>query len=211
VPDALALAARLAEVFPETGLWPMLWEFPESPDHYLDGSGDPSAAHRVDTAAVMRRLWRLYGLPGEFPGLARPPAGSDSEVSADPFGTLERAGLGPTEAYLVLVPAHRPSEVMSVAGFGGTVVLRSEGLAAVLLSWEERFQAVPALIGPGTLTLVVGAPPESGESALRLAHEIRLTAPATVEAPARLARDLRFAAPSVALLSRNVWPLGWPD
>ena len=211
VAEASALAASLIKAFPETGLWPILWEFPETPDHYLDGSGDPRIADGVDVAGVIRRLWRMYRPDEDFPGLARPQTGMGLEEFADSFGALMRASLSSPVAYLVLVPAHRPSDVMSVVGFGGTAVLRDEHLAAVLRSWEDRFQAVPVVVGPGTLTLAVGAPPASWKDALRLAHEQLTVAPDTPVRPADLARSLRSGAVSPAIPSRNAWPLGWPD
>ena len=211
VEDAYALAGSLAEAFPATGLWPLLWEFPETPDHYLGETGDPRAVDRIEAGAVIRGKWRLFRPGQEFPGLAEPQKAPRREAPGDPFGALARAGLSEAAAYLILVPAHRPSDFMSVAGFGGTAELRSEELTAVLRSWEDRFQAVPALIGPGTLTLAVGAPPSSNEDALRLAHEQLMTAPATAEAPEYLAERLRSGGATPSLPSRHFWPLGWPD
>lgn len=211
VRGAIDLASRLAEAFPKTGLWPVLWDFPDSPDPYLSGSGDPSAARHVEPAALIRRLWERFRPRDDFPGLARPSEHSERGVLADPFGTLARSGWGERAAYLILVPAHRPSDVMSVVGFGGTEVLREQELAAVLLSWERRFRAVPTAIGPGALTLVVAAPPVGRKEGIQLAHEQLLVAPSTAVSAARLGKALRFGAPSVDFHSRHVWPLGWPD
>jgi hypothetical protein len=54
-PDALELARRLAAAFPQTGLWPVIWDWEDDPDSYAVTQGDPRAADHLDGADVLRR------------------------------------------------------------------------------------------------------------------------------------------------------------
>ena len=202
VEDPAALAARLADVFPETGLWPVIWDWPDDPDPYMEGTTNPDKAARLDPETVLRRSWsenRVGKRP--FPGLAPGSDEVDSNVVRDPFGTFaeSRRAEWPTSdgATILLVPATRPGEVISVLGMFQTELLTDEELTAVLLSWEERFAAVLTALGPGTMNVVAGAPPKSSDQAVRLAAEHAAFAPEDDAKP--------------DLPSKHLWPFGWPD
>lgn len=216
--DPLGLAARLADAFPQTGLWPLLWDVPDDgPDNYMNATEDPDAAARLDAETILRRAWagfgRADGLPGLAPGSVLP-AGSD-----DGRATFSRARTpsGPSAPrwILLLVPVHRPADVISVLGPYMTEVMSDAALTAVLRSWEERFGAVPTTLGPGTLGLSVAAPPTRSRQATMLAAEQVAFAPEDDWGPGRgalrdLAQRLRTAGPDT-LRGRGFWSFGWPD
>jgi uncharacterized protein DUF4253 len=215
VPDAIKLARRLAAAFPDTGLWPVLSNLPEDLDHYAIFTSDPARADRLDARAVLLAAWSEYlDAPERFPGLA--PGSPGARAAADPFGTLARARTSESGWVLILVPAHRPADVISMVGSVATEVMPDEALTAVVRSWEERFRAVVTTIGPGMLGLSVGAPPRSPDQALTLAAELTAFSPEDEEVmgpddlPA-LARRLRSGPPDPTVQSRDFWEFGWPD
>ncbi len=206
VEDAFRLARRLASAFPRTGLWPIVWSWPdERPDGYVAGE---SAAGRPGSAeALLRRSWRANGLGerGPFPGLAAPAAGA---ASGGAFGRAVEESLveqPPAGGWVVLlVPANRPADVHRALALETTEHFTAAELGAVLRSWEERFGAVVSVLTPSTLELSVAAPPREGGQARRLAAEHAAFAPedeATWDLGAR-ARGLRSA---------RSWAFGWPD
>jgi hypothetical protein len=223
VRDPARLAAHLASVFPQTGLWPVLWDFPdEGPDIYMFASGDPDAASRMDVERTLRAAWASYGPDEPFPGLARGSAnGRRGAVAANPFGTLAQSWMteGPPDFgwVVMLVPSNRPADVFSVLGPEQTEVMTDDALTSVLRSWEERFGTVVTTLGPGTLGLVVDAPPRTEGQALRLAAEQAAFAPEDGEQVFQpgglddLAARLRSGEPGDTLRSRNFWEFGWPD
>ena len=220
VREAIELASRLAAAFSETGLWPILSDVSEDPDHFAVFTSDPTLADRMNARAVLRKAWSEYlDAPERFPGLA-PGATEGSGAPADPFGTLARSR--PPEAMpeagwvVILVPVSRPADVISMVGFIETKVMSDEALTTVVRSWEERFGAVVTTVGPGTLGLSIGAPPRDRDQALTLAAEQTAFAPEDGEVlgpddlPA-LARRLRGGSPELGLRSRSFWAFGWPD
>jgi hypothetical protein len=218
VPDPFALAARLADAFPRTGLWPVLWDAYDDPDAYMTGAGNPATAARVDAAGVLRGLWAELDGSEAFPGLAR--GSALSGTVSNPFDVVASLPTGPGDPpqyMLLLVPATRPSDVMSVLAPEWTEYMSDDQLTAVLRSWEERFGAVITTMAPGVLGLVVGAPPTGHDQALALADEQVAFAPdddaSSTEPGARkaLVRALRAAPTSAHYRSRVYWPFGWPD
>lgn len=183
VPDAPAVAARLAEAFAETGLWPVLWSFPETPDHYALPTTDPRAADGLDPAGIL-----------DTP-LAKP--ATEGERPDDPFGAAadsQRYGSG--GSVLLLVPVNRPADAIAMLGALQSEFLSEAEITAVVRSWEERFGAVLTSHGPGTFDLVVAARPGNPAHARALAKEHHaLTADASWE----------------GLLQNPVWVLGAPD
>jgi hypothetical protein len=202
--EAIALARRLARAFPQTGLWPVLWDWGESPDHYARSSGDPRRVDRVDAEAALRRLWRAYRSDGaSFGGLAArsaPPA-----TVADPFAQLEASGELTSSAgqVLLLVPVHRPADAIAMLGFIQSEVASDAALTAVARSWEERFGAFVVSIGSAELGLSVSAPPTTATQARALAAEQWAFAPEGDD------DDLDTVA--AALPHRAFWGFGWPD
>jgi hypothetical protein len=216
-PDALKLAKRLAAAFPQTGLWPVIWDWPETPDHYRRSSGKPSGADHLEVAAVMDHVWATQRTDGaRFPGLA---AGSRKAGAApvEAFGTLAESKVleSPPEAgwVLVLTPVNRPADAIATLGFVQTEIMSDARLTTIARSWEERFGAVLALVGPGELGFAISDPPRSSEQARALATEHDTFSPDNADTDdAQQARTLLDGAPDRAATHwRGFWSFGWPD
>lgn len=185
VDDAVELASRFAAAFADTGLWPLLWSWPEDPAAYFHGHGDADAIAAANAEELMRAAWESWPPNPEatapfghaFPGLAA--AGAPPTGSSDPFGILARdvrAPSGPGRR-LLLVPCNRPADVLTVLGLVTTRFEVAE-VSAMMRSWEERFDAVPAEVEhPALVTLAVGSPPSGLEQARLLAAELMAAAP----------------------------------
>jgi Domain of unknown function (DUF4253) len=221
VPDALALASRLTAAFPHTGLWPILWDVAEDPDHYAWSGGEIAAVDRLDARTVLRKTWGAYlDSPRNFPGLA-PGSHRSGAAPINPFRTLARSGTltsAPESGWvLLLVPVNRPADVITMLGFIQSEVMPEEALTAVVRSWEERFSAVVTTVGPGGLGLAVGEPPRGADQALTLAAEQTAFAPehGEVNGPEELpnlGERLHTGSPGFGVnRSRHFWAFGWPD
>jgi hypothetical protein len=213
VAEAAALADRLAAVFPETGLWPVLWI--GDPDEYDDDLAEPVAAvARLDAETVLRRAERSYRMPGDppFRGLARGTAWVGGDGFA-PFATLTRAWAAQDwreqqATFLVLVPCNRPADALSLLGQPESELIGNAAVSAVLRSWEERYGAVPAVVGPGMLDAVAATAPED---TLALAVEQHAIAP---ESEIGTAREIATQLQSMqrgAFTTPRHWVFGWPD
>ena len=216
VEDAFGLADRLASVFPTTGLWPVIWApTEEEPDAYVAGFGNPARADAIDAARALRRSWRTTGWvqEGPFPGIA---SAADAErLAVQPFGDLLEDSFAdsapPGGRMMMLIPVNRPADVISVLGIGMTEYHSDDELTAILRSWEERFGAVVSALGPGTLDLVVGAPPRDEDDARRLAAEHAAFAPDETEGLRTATRQLRDTRREPGVPSAHYWAFGWPD
>ena len=221
VADAVGLASKLAAAFPETGLWPVLWDSSDDPDTFLMPANDLRDAVRADAERVLRRAWaRMDVEKPAFPSLA--PGSLDAAKPAVPFETY--AGSLPPDAQqppgghvLLLVPVNRPADVVSVLGAALTGFDTDDDLTAVLRSWEERFGAVPVAVGAGTLDVAVGAPPRDKDQAVRLAYEHYAfdsqddTISGFDDLP-RVAEYLRGAKRDPELFrTPGLWRFGWAD
>jgi uncharacterized protein DUF4253 len=201
---AVALARRLARVFPQTGLWPVLWDWEESPDHYARSSGDPRRADRVEVEAALRSVWKTYRSDGaSFGGLAA--GGTPPAREPDPYAQLAASGdlESSTGQVLLLVPVHRPADAIAMLGFIQSEVASDAALTAVARSWEERFGAFVVSIGPGELGVSVSAPPTAANQARALAAEQSAFAPE--------GDDESLDVVAAALPHRDYWTFGWPD
>jgi hypothetical protein len=220
--------AELAEAFPQTGLWPLAWDWEDQdPDGYWQGGNDVASIAAIDVEAVMRRVWESFAthapafreFGGVFPRLAasaapgRPPTDLVRRtVDAPSWRHNQRPG-----RQLLLVPCNRPADALAVVGFHGQHLATPE-VCAVLRSWEERFSAVPIEATFDVMTLAVGAPPTSLGQARQLAvemltvatvfdYEINLGAPAAVDALAAALRD-----PAAARgVSSHLWLLNFDE
>ena len=219
VVDGWSLARRLAEAFPKTGLWPVLWAWGgEGPDLYAYGHGDPSRADRLDPAALLRRSWTANGFArsAPFPGLA-PGATGTARMPTNPFGRALQDSLMDVPAsggwIVMLVPVERPSDILSVLRLGLTEHSSDDELTAILRSWEKRFGAVVTALSSGTIELTVGSPPRDAGQARRLAAEHLAFAPETDSAPdaSRLSRQLLSRRTARGMSSAEYWAFGWPD
>ena len=151
VANAKELAGRLAAAHADTGLWPVLWTTTfDDADGYAMGVGNPSDADGLDVERILRRTGPdLRGLAPGSGGTG--PDAPFASVSAPDFGYV-----------LLLVPANRPADVLSVlGGLIATEVMSDAELTAVARSWEERFGTVVVGIGAGVLELAVGSPPDT--------------------------------------------------
>jgi hypothetical protein len=213
VEEALPLASALAIDFSATGLWPLLWPYPEEPTGYMSGLGDLEWIEGVDGRAVLEREWGAHvprpewvePLGPAFPGLA-PTIERDLGLHFDPFEAMKAHRLGtgePLSARLLVVPCNRPADALTAVGFGG-VRLPSEDLSAILRSWEDRFGAVLTLLEPGATVLSVEAPPRTFPSALGVAAEHFAVAPQEdAGRPGALAEYAR------TLQAAPIWELVW--
>lgn len=135
----------------------------------------------LDAAAVLAACWDSR-IPDEendaeaagdrapfsrrFPGLA---PRQDQELT-----TAERGrAIGSLQAaYLALVPAARPADVVPLIGWvPGNWTDSSLPVGAVLRSWEDRFGAQLVEIGSDEIRLLVDRPPRTLQSAQAIAAE----------------------------------------
>jgi hypothetical protein len=181
-----AAAAELRRTFSEHGLWPVVLSSLRGEDErpWLAGELNASGHSAPDSHDVLRVLTQQWNdvLPVEdegpealevvspfgrrFPGLAAPAAGSDDR------NVLEEVSAA-LEGRLGLVPATRPADVPSTAGWMGPINHYSDMgmLGAVLASWEDRYGAFVVGVGFDTLTLAVLRPPRDRNHALGIAAE----------------------------------------
>jgi uncharacterized protein DUF4253 len=215
VADAAFLADRLVAVFPETGLWPVLWDF--DPDEYADDFAEsPAAVARLDVEKVLRRAARRHLWPRDLPfrGLARGSTGPQPAEFA-PFAEFARSrpehDWGQEDPFLVLVPTNRPADVIVHLGQPESELIRDAAVSAVLRSWEERFGAVVTVVGPGSMDVVAATPPHTEEDILRLAAEQYAIAPETgYRSVHQIARELRTERRGAFMTPRH-GVFGWPD
>jgi len=212
VPNAHALAQRLAAAFPRTGLWPVIWENADDPDAYAWFGDAPAEVAAVDSEDALRGIWAEYIDPaGRFPGLAAP----SGATAPDAFAASRSNQQAQTPMALLLVPVNRPADVITAIGTVATEVAPAPAVNAIARSWEERFGAVVTTLGPGELGLAVGDPPRSSDQARKLAAEQLAFAPELGYTPAdldELARALLADGDStIEGLSRGFWNFSWPD
>lgn len=189
-PDAVTLAARLADVFPETGLWPVLWSVPDEPTSYMDGGGMVNQIARTNVASLLRGAWDAFGnlnrsrgagpYSEPFPGMA--PSTEHDRKTANPFlilnaqlPQLQSSDGGPYR--LLLIPCRRPADAITAVGLALSNDYNDAQISAVLRSWEDRFGARVILLGTGYFMLAVDRPPRTHPDARQLAAEIFALAP----------------------------------
>lgn len=168
--DPTELWWRLARVFPETGLWPLVTQELDDPvtpgRPWSDGEfADPSEPGRTAEEFFVEALAGLeWRYPAGFPGLA------DAQ-RVDPDGVrLPRLTL--PAGGILLVPTTRPADVLSQLGWLGAINHHgSADLSAVLRSWEDRFGTVPVVLGFDTLATLSEAVPTEGDDLDRLVAE----------------------------------------
>jgi hypothetical protein len=226
--DAFRLAAALADVFPTTGLWPCLWDFPDQPGSYcLEELRALDAVKEVDPAVVLGELWDFPNPPAPrwvdpftsgFPGLAAPTATGRPASPFALFAKHQQVQHSP-QRKLVLVACQRPADVIGAIGFecGPEASPAASDVAlsvSVLRSWEERFHAFLVQLVPGGLTLAVEAPPETLEQGVQVAAEVYAFAPPEDGGRPGALRDLArklVRGSTEAQSSPHVWELGWPS
>jgi hypothetical protein len=184
VRDVAKLVRPLIEAFPTTGLWPVVLESldgePRRP--WLDGEFDPSGAGdpSQDASSALAHLWDQaapeagdedgkaivapFGVA--FPGLARPVIAPPNERVVADVAARQKGALG-------LAAVTRPADFIAEVGWLGPINYTTDMgmLAAVLRSWEERFDAYVVGVGFATLSLAVGRPPKDLDHAKAVAAE----------------------------------------
>jgi hypothetical protein len=202
VPDAGQVWHALHEMAPETGLQPItLGVLTDQTPSMSDKAGsrgrpwdsgelaDPyplAAADAVDAAALLAEYWEYLVEPEDDPGnpwqfeviepfsreFPGPAPASDEVLSSAELAAALRM-IRP--ACLGLVPASRPSDVLSQTGFEGFTngFGTPAEFTAVLRTWEDRFGAVLCGVGFADVRVLVTRPPRTRRTAELVAAEIR--------------------------------------
>ncbi|GAA0328201.1 DUF4253 domain-containing protein [Streptomyces turgidiscabies] len=195
--------ARLYSRHPETGLYPLLLEYPD--DSFEPTRGDYGAG--VDAASYLRREWTQDAWPAfeEWPGLAAPAAAVPD--AAQPAGELATALVRKSRApCLALVEVSRGADAPAALNWTGPANhMTAEELSVVLRSWEDRFGVRVVGFGQAYLYLSVAAPPTDIDQARVLALEHYAACP-----------DWFFVDPSMdletypeELMKRREWEFWW--
>ncbi|MEU8271151.1 DUF4253 domain-containing protein [Sphaerisporangium sp. NPDC049002] len=179
-----SLWARLRADHPRSGLWPVLME--ESVQPWTVGQIAPDAAAEIDNYnvdAFMAEVWadwieraaedqvEILDPFGPYcPGPAEP-----GEPRADPDALADRyaAMLAEQGTPVGLAAVQRGADALAVMGWQGALHHNEWNvpLAAVVRSWEDRFEARLVGLGFNTLDLSVAAPPVTSQHALHVAAE----------------------------------------
>jgi Domain of unknown function (DUF4253) len=228
--DAATAWRRLVDLFPETGLWPLLLTALDA-DHrdrpWSSSELTPSSSASVDalhTAAVLAGGWadslvpmgenpyveHLSPFGAEFPGLAAPLRleGPPASVVVDVVDPSRLTRLG-------LVRCPRPADAVAAIGWQGAINRRrSEEVSAVLRSWEDRFGVVLIGLGFARLTLLLPHPPSDEAAALPIAAEVAALCPDVLSEDGPVDGFGYEAGGTVAglarvLVDRQVWTLWW--
>jgi hypothetical protein len=213
----IAVAKQLGAKFPQTGLWPLIWDDLGDPDELAFPPEDPS----IGDGDALGRLRRLYK---DFTGsktlkLKALAAGNPQRDGVDPFDRLAEIwnDYPPRrpDSVIVLVPVRRPSDAVAITGFPGSGEVPPRVLATVARSWEQRFGAVPVTAGLGALGFAVSGPVRR-DQAQALALEQSVFAPGSditvwSEGEPSLAEELAGSADGGDWRTRHFWGFGWPD
>ncbi|MDC0767445.1 DUF4253 domain-containing protein [Streptomyces sp. HD] len=114
---------------------------------------------------------------GEWPGLAAPPATTDSpdpdSLATDIADALVEDGGPLKDPRLALVPARRSADIPAAIGWSGPMNHENDTarLCAVLRSWEDRFGIRVVALGFDHLLLSVASPPTTLAEAEAVAAE----------------------------------------
>ncbi|WP_243766306.1 DUF4253 domain-containing protein [Streptomyces sp. GC420] len=174
VMDAADRWKRLYTRRSETGLYPLLLEYP---DDCVEPVGDYGDA--ADAASYFRSEWTAGAWPPfeEWPGLATPAAAAtDADVCAASLATAV-ASDGRARC-LALVQVARGADAPAALSWRGMANhMDAQELSAVLRSWEDRFGLRVVGFGHGSLYVSVAAPPTDVHQARVLAAEHYLACP----------------------------------
>jgi hypothetical protein len=183
IPHPLQTAAELAEAFPKTGLWPVLW-LPnnDDPAGYMDGAMGLDELGHISPLAWLRQQWRTNArqylnpgsLAGPFPGLA--PRQATSAVTQNPFVTLANSYSQLESDFkapyqLLLIPTTRPADTVAITGLAMPDAGDPLHASVLLRSWEDRFNAYVVAFSQAFFILAVNDPPRDPAAIRRLAAE----------------------------------------
>lgn len=152
VRDPVATAARLADAYPRTGLWPLLWSVGASPPTaWYAGSGramDPRPT-RSPGGPLIANPFRIVGAE----------ASDRRAFDRGPYG-------------IALVAAPRPADVVAVANLALSPDLRSDEISYRLRRWEDLYGAHPVMLFADGLLLAADRPPVGAEDRASLSSEL---------------------------------------
>lgn len=211
-PHADAIAERLAQLFPRTGLWPLLWDartYSAAIAPFGFEASGPSAVGEIDAGRALADAWSTED-PSPFPGLA---AGTPHLGPFNPFVLFDSSTWygDPQPRYkLLLVSCRRPADALAELGvwwLGGR--LHAVELSAVLRSWAARFDA--QFVGEAAGQLVVTTPfaPRTATSARRLAAELVAATDDSERAIPDIVRALTVTGPFFNDGRVFAWAHGW--
>lgn len=179
IDDPWQMWSDLVAGFDDTGLWPVLSEFPSELilDPYAEWE-DPSS---LEADAVLAELWQLMGIDddvaevvgGSFPGLANTQSVCVNDIVESRPSDL------PVESYLLLVPVSRPADVVHHLGSWIGFATPSE-MSAVFRSWEDRFGMYLVVIEGSYLVMGIERPPKDRDSRERFWAELIAIDPSVV-------------------------------
>ncbi|WNG79971.1 DUF4253 domain-containing protein [Mycobacterium sp. ITM-2016-00316] len=160
------LVRSLAEVFPQTGLWPLQALGLDSGNierPWGSGEMDGPKGGIPDAQAVLTR--ERFENPTVPAVNALAPASPGPDLRPDQL-EVEAGGL-------LLVPVARPADVPAALGWWGGTNYSMSGadFSAVLRSWEDRFGTILVSIGFDTMTVQVGRRPASEDRVEALLRE----------------------------------------
>ena len=179
VDDPGGLWGDLAERFDDTGLWPVLSDFPSQ--LMLDPYAEWEDPADLDAAAVLADLWQLMGIDdtvadvvgGGFPGLADPQSVCVTSVVDSGLFDL------PLDSHLLLVPVVRPADVIDHLGTWIGFATPPE-MSAVFRSWEDRFGMYLLVMEQSYLVMGIERPPKDRASRERFWAELIAIDPSVV-------------------------------
>ena len=231
-PDAAGTWRRLVDLYPVTGLWPLVLRplgYEEDARPWDSGELDPvglSVVDAVDVPGLLVERWAdsivPIGGPTAHPAIERAlapfgasfPGQAPSLPSSRVSEVVSVRALAAPDARIGLVSCSRPADAVAVVGWQGAINrLQSSEVSAVLRNWEDRFGVVLAGLSFATLTLLVPHPPSEPAHALRLAAEIAAFCPDALwqgRDGAWLGSDDTITGLGSLLLHRPVWRM-WFD
>jgi hypothetical protein len=219
VSGVVEIAGTIAEDFPQTGLWPLVWTSADDPRHYLDEPASVSDIDAADPDGLLRAGWSDYVRHHHIDSINDP--GPPSLPPSPPAQRVDRRGsmtdlgtVAVVDARLMVVACSRPADAIALIGGVGSPVPGAI-ISAVLRSWEQRFGAVPVAIEPGHFWLAVPMPPYERDRAHDVAAEYCAFCPLpddpTIEALVSLLMSAEQLPPDALdlRLRRHLWPVGW--
>ncbi|QTX05696.1 DUF4253 domain-containing protein [Agromyces archimandritae] len=205
LPDAPQLWLRLAAVFGQTGLWPLLEDLvaatAPAAERRRPGGRGAGRSERFARFREGRRAAAERAAPTAAP--FRPLATGSAPAGFERFPTVPASP--PFEPMtLALVPTADPADVPARIGWalGRPVGIDADAFGAALRSWQRRFGAYIF----ASRRLVVTRPPLSQADAELLAAEHRWFAPATVE---RFDAAHGTGSYAVGLVGATRWHFDW--
>jgi hypothetical protein len=218
------LWVRLRRAHARSGLWPVIAAAddgnPRVPWAAGEVSPQPSAAiDALDAGSVLARLWDEYVADGEaadefaelepfgqaWPG---PAAATETGEGSDPAAFADQY-VGDHDdgaSRLLLAPAARSADVVTVVGWQGSVNHTEDtaALSSVLRSWEDRFGIRVIELGFDILAACVPRPPTTMAEAERVAAEHFAFCPDNIIQGAGTIAE--YAA---SILGEDVWSFWW--